>query len=230
MPQVTTRNAGVRRVNQEDDPPPRRPRYKALVVFRTFLTKATSSRRLHWSRDDIVRSIVTAHPIAPSRIDMKPIPKRTRASLPNTLAGIEDISVLNLAEVRSRLERNERVLSTSLFSTSPTSSTLAAFGTSPNSPLARGSMTSPPPDPFREKLLAARQALLTREQELLMEAGMVKMEVAEPIAESSSNARRRSEGTLQNGATNGSALSGKARAMEAIQAGEVSLSPSGKIL
>ena len=76
----------------------------------------------------------------------------------------------------------------------------------------------------------AHANLETGKQELLMEAGMVKMEVAEPIAESSTNARRRSEGTLQNGATNGSALSGKARAMEAIQAGEVSLSPSGKIL
>lgn len=163
-------------------------------------------------------------------MNMKPIPKRTRASLPNTQAGIEDISVLNLAEVRSRLERNERVLSTSLFSSSPTSSTLASFGTSPNSPLARGNQTSPPPDPFRDKLLAARQALLAREQELLMEAGMVKMEVGEPVAESSTDARRRSEGMVQNGNTNGNTRSGKARAMEAIQAGEVSLSPSGKIL
>jgi hypothetical protein len=90
----------------------------------------------------------------------------------------------------------------------------------------------PAPDPFREKLLAARQALLAREQELLMEAGMVKMEVGEPVAESSTDARRRSEGMAQGGIVNGNGgvKSGKARAMEAIQAGEGTLSPSGKIL
>lgn len=198
---------------------------------------------------------------------MRPIQRKTRASLPHTQAGIEDISYLNLGEVRNRLERNERVLNTALFSaspppaggaagfsTSPTTSTMARPGQTGQPGVAVGMGTSPSaPDPFREKLLQARQALLAREKELLMEQEMSKMEVGEyqgeeaqgltmsssgvvsrsPIAESSLDARRRSSGGGAGGMGhmgNGARYSGKARAMEAIQAGEVALHPNGIIL
>jgi len=208
--------------------------------------------------------------------------RRTRASEPNTIAGTEDISILTLSEVRSRLERNERVLNTALFSSSPTSpaafpapalapspgasatpgqgpisntaaSASSTFGTSPTSPFLRSTMprsngqTSPSPaqpsgDPLRDRLLAARQALLAREQELLLEESMDGMEVSEEVglgspsahAESSHAARRRSSGMsglgLANG--NGQPRSGKQRAMEAIQAGEVvgGQNPTGRML
>ena len=47
--------------------------------------------------------------------------RRSKGFTPNTQAGLEDINSLSLGEVRSRLERNARVLNTSLFSSSPTS-------------------------------------------------------------------------------------------------------------
>ena len=160
-------------------------------------------------------------------IEMPPPPRRARGSTP-TPAGLEDISTLTLGEVRSRLERNERVLSTALFTgtTSPASPVLSSSPTSEAQPFAVGSPTS---DPFREKLLAARQHLLAREHELVSQDGMQNMDMGngdQQLAESSSDARRRSSA-----ASFGAVMrSGKARAVETIQAGEGKLAQNGIIL
>lgn len=190
---------------------------------------------------------------------MPPVTRRTRPSVPNTGVGLEDISTLSLPEVRSRLERNERVLNTSLFS-SPAGS---QFSTSPTSTFLP-TTTSPPPlsphqtaagsgiggtaipvppspsnDPFREKLLLVRHQLLEREQELLVQEatdaqlngqsdGIKEEEM--PYAESSTTARRRSSGNgaIGNGRLAGGAklTSGKARALESIQAEDEKLAPN----
>lgn len=89
-----------------------------------------------------------------------------------------------------------------------------------------------PNDPFREKLLRAREALLTREKELIMEQrmGEIKVENGEvygQMGESSAEGRRRSSAGLNHGL---GLKSGKARAMEEIQASEVNLHPNGIIL
>lgn len=86
---------------------------------------------------------------------------------------------------------------------------------------------------MRDRLLAARQALLAREQELLLEQGVSKMEMDEgsggdksPIVESSADARRRSSAV----AGVAPVRSGKARAVESIKATEGGLHPNGIIL
>ena len=96
-----------------------------------------------------------------------PQARRPRTSI--TPLGADDVSLLNLPEVRSRLERNSRVLSTSLFSPPLTPS---------------GFPLTPSPDPARDKLLASREQLLARERELLQ---------AQDEGESSSAGRRRSD-------------------------------------
>lgn len=137
-------------------------------------------------------------------------PSTRRSSLPSVTAlPPDEISALSLAEVRARLERNERVLNSSIFSPPR----------SPSLPNIASSSTSPTPDPVREKLLVSRQQLLHREQELLMaqmDDGIEKMGVGS-LAESSASARRRSR-------------SGKVRALERIQAGEGRLAKNGVLL
>lgn len=84
---------------------------------------------------------------------------------------------------------------------------------------------------MRDRLVVARQALLAREQELLLEQGITKLEVTDtphsPLAESSADGRRRSSGQ---GVMGGAIRSGKARAMESIKVVEGELDPNGIIL
>lgn len=129
---------------------------------------------------------------------MPPQSRRARPSL--TPQGADDTSTLSLREVQSRLERNERVLKSSLFS--PSLSTLP--------PRLSQTPTSPTPDPVREKLLASRQQLLQREQELILAESVGNMDV-NPAGETSEAGRRRSSV---------GGRSGKARAMEMILAAE----------
>lgn len=71
----------------------------------------------------------------------------------------DDVSHLSLAEVRDRLARNERTLTT-------------VFGTSPSA-----SMNGATADPARDALLSMREALLAREQELMADGiGSMSME------------------------------------------------------
>lgn len=75
-------------------------------------------------------------------------------------AQYDDVSHLSLAEVRDRLARNERTLTT-------------VFGTSPSASMNGGGA----PDPARDALLSMREALLAREQELMADGiGSMSME------------------------------------------------------
>ncbi|ORY29636.1 hypothetical protein BCR39DRAFT_505425 [Naematelia encephala] len=122
--------------------------------------------------------------------------------------GADDINNLNLDAVRARLERNSRVLGSGIFSPSPTTAD----------------------DPVRQKLLEAREQLLAREQELLA-LGVEGMNI-EPgsIPESSSAARRRSSTGVGGSGELGGARSGKASALEAIQANESRLAKNGLLI
>ena len=145
---------------------------------------------------------------------MPPSVRRQRASLPNAF---DDVSTLTLSEVRARLDRNERVLNTSIFSpTSPQSSPGPSLSTSPTSPFASTLGPASPPDPLRDRLLAVRQHLLARQQELCKDDGSPNGgSVSSPgHAESSSSALRRGEDGVIS-AVGGK--SGKMRAMEAIK-------------
>ena len=135
-----------------------------------------------------------------------PRPRRSRPSL--TPQGADDISSLSLDQIRARLERNQRVLNTSLLSTSHPAS----------SPPRDQTLT----DPVRGKLLVSRQELLRREQDLIKQVagdGNVDMDVSEG-GETSQMAKRRSH----------SGKVGKARILETIQAGEGSLTRNGVLL
>lgn len=81
----------------------------------------------------------------------------------------DDVSHLTLAEVRDRLARNERTLTT-------------VFGTSPSATMNGGGGAA---DPARDALLSMREALLAREQELMADGiGSMSMEERSPIATS----------------------------------------------
>lgn len=95
------------------------------------------------------------------------VPRRARGSLSagSGRSPIDEISHLNITEVRERLARNERVLNSSLISASPSSSGGMAMAMSPNSSRALGSG-----DPVRARLLAVRAQLCAREAELLADS------------------------------------------------------------
>ncbi|WVQ85833.1 hypothetical protein IAT38_008001 [Cryptococcus sp. DSM 104549] len=144
-------------------------------------------------------------------------PRRARPTLSAAIA--DDIPSLTLPEVKDRLARNAALLSSPLFSQgtapvhqSPTSpqgshpSTFPAAGPSSPTPL-HPAQQQQQPDPIRDKLVAARDALLLREQELMME----KMAVGD------------AKGKMV-------ARSGKQRVLESIQQGEGSLAKNGLIL
>lgn len=77
----------------------------------------------------------------------------------------DDVSHLSLAEVRDRLLRNERTLTT-------------VFGTSPSAALNGGGA-----DPARDALLSMREALLAREQQLMADGiGSMSMEERGPVS------------------------------------------------
>lgn len=192
----------------------------------------------------LVRITKPSTPMPPNR--------RHRPSLP-TSPGADDISGLSLSECRDRLARNERVLNSSLFSsvspppslsTSPTSpflgdqSTFHAFGSAASASASAGPSRppAPPVDPVKEKLLLTRQALLQREQELMMAQStdqVAKLEVGSPESPrfmDTMSAGRRVSGSGGGGSAAGASRSGKARAMEIIRQGEANRSPNAIIL
>ncbi|ORX41077.1 hypothetical protein BD324DRAFT_647974 [Kockovaella imperatae] len=135
------------------------------------------------------------------------MPPRRRSSVP---VGADDISTLTLPQINERIERNERVLNTSLFS-----------------PFQLAG--SPPAhDPVRDRLLAIRQALQERKRELedsALDRSLNGMSLdAEPqLAESSAQAQRRDSG-------GGLASSGRAMAMQTIQVQDAKLPPNSVTL
>lgn len=124
----------------------------------------------------------------------------------------DEIAHLTLAEVRDRLARNERVLSSALFSTSPTARTggFGANGVNGNGP-SMGSPTNPNggEDPVRTRLLAVRSQLRAREAELLADSvGQMDLSAERPMARSPPT------------------RSAKANALAAIRQGEAERRPS----
>lgn len=183
---------------------------------------------------------------------MMPI-RRSRGSLPSSPTPADDVSGLTLPEVRDRLARNSRVLSSSLFSpsTSPAStSVLSNYARTDQSPGAgqagpsRHAQTQAQPvDPVRERLVQTRDALLAREAELLA-LGMEGMSVT-PIA-SPSGVKQEMDGNGSPISSKGGYMSpdgggrrdsagrlvrgsGKQRALDTIRQGEVGLA-QGNIL
>jgi hypothetical protein len=94
------------------------------------------------------------------------VPRRSRGSLSSASgqSPTDEISHLTLAEVRERIARNERVLNSALFSTSP-SAGMNGAAMSPGS--SRGSGSD---DPVRARLLAVRASLCAREAELIADS------------------------------------------------------------
>lgn len=147
----------------------------------------------------------------------------------------DEISLLTLPEVRTRLTRNNALLSSSLFASSPSqpqpppspsSSNVnnngigPGPGPGPSQGLSQGPGQQQPSDPIREKLLIAREALLAREKELLEEQTQDEIQDQDGTDPASGGARRGSEGMR----------SGKRRVIESIKQGEGSLAKNGLIL
>ncbi|WVQ95551.1 hypothetical protein IAU59_002648 [Kwoniella sp. CBS 9459] len=151
------------------------------------------------------------------------MPPARRSSRPSVSAsGADDVANLTLAEVRDRLNRNNALLSSPLFASPPTSPQLGlgVAGPGPNS-----AMSPTRSDPVRDKLVAARESLLAREQELMLGTLSVKEENGDGYdvtmgPKGAKDGRRTSEG----------GVSGKAKVLERIKAGEGSLARNGLIL
>jgi hypothetical protein len=158
-------------------------------------------------------------------------PRNSIPSSPNPNPS-DEFANLSLAEVRDRLTRNARVLSSTLLtpSTSPSSASVL------NQHMAGPSRPRVAHDPVRAKLEAVREALLAREAELLA-AGMGAMSVdvkeepmemkvepgSSPISPTTSMGRRGS-------GTPGGGRSGKQRALDLIRQGESDLPPGAILL
>jgi hypothetical protein len=160
--------------------------------------------------------------------------RRPRNSLPTSPNPGDEFSNLTLAEVRDRLTRNARVLSSTLLtpSTSPSSASILnqhMSGAGPSRP-------RPTHDPVRAKLEAVREALLAREAELLagemgglevkdepMEMEMKVEPGSSPIGPTNGMGRRGS-------GTPGGSRSGKQRALDLIRQGESGLAPGAILL
>lgn len=154
---------------------------------------------------------------------MMPI-RRSRGSIPTSPTPADDVSNLTLAEVRDRLARNTRVLSSSLFSpsTSPASTSVLAAQAGPSR------HAQPPVDPVRERLVQNREALLAREAELLAE-GLEGMSMS-PAASVKQESPAAAAGNRLAGNSSPMSVrsSGKQRALDTIRQGEGSL-PSNAI-
>lgn len=155
--------------------------------------------------------------------------RRPRNSLPTSPNPGDEFANLTLAEVRDRLTRNARVLSSTLLtpSTSPSSASVL------NQHMGAGP-SRPRQDPVRAKLEAVREALLARESELLagemggLEVKDEPMEMkvepgSSPISPTTVMGRRES-------GTPGGSRSGKQRALDLIRQGESDLPPGAILL
>lgn len=190
-------------------PPPPSPSERLYKASRRPSTTAPSTT-----------TTTPTHPVhQPHTYTTTPMPQAVPLRVPgrnrgrNSLPGSDEISHLSLGEVRDRLARNERVLNTSLFSTSPTASSSFGSGFSPTAP--RQVPTADAPDPVRDRLLAVREQLRAREAELLAD-GMSGMSLSP-----SSPSRLASSPPTR---------SGKARALDAIRQGELNLAPNSMVL
>ncbi|KAK6906693.1 hypothetical protein I203_100680 [Kwoniella mangroviensis CBS 8507] len=136
-------------------------------------------------------------------------PRRSSRTSLSSPTGADDISYLTLAEVRDRLNRNNALLSSPLFATPQ----VGAAG--------------PSSDPVKDKLLLAREALLAREQELMLD----NMHLADQDTQQQQiyNGSPPKSPTLSLGG-GGNGRSGKARVLNRIREGESNLAKNGLIL
>ena len=145
----------------------------------------------------------------------------------------DDIAHLSLAEVQARLERNARVLGLALFSpsTSPLSPSPLAGPFPPSTPAAQAGAAaaaaaggSGAVDPVRAKLLLARQALLDRQSELLLQSaqnGLSAIHV-DPSLDPPSN--------VGGSPVAGPSKSGSQRALEEIRMRDRDLAPRSRMM
>ncbi|WVQ70562.1 hypothetical protein IAR50_000081 [Cryptococcus sp. DSM 104548] len=149
-----------------------------------------------------------------------------RRARPSLVAAInEDIPSLSLSEVKARLERNSALLASPLFASSPA-------GPSPAGPSTAVSTADKVEvvDPVREKLVKAREALLMREQELMMES--MNMDGAGEAGSGSPAFGGGSDFGLGKGKGKEREVhtSGKMRVLDRIRRGEGTLAKNGLIL
>ncbi|WRT70601.1 uncharacterized protein IL334_007599 [Kwoniella shivajii] len=104
-------------------------------------------------------------------------PRRSSRPSISSPTGGDDVSSLTLGQVRDRLNRNEALLNSPLFASPNGANVLVSPPTSPQIGVGESgpgpstiSFSSPQPnhDPVKDKLLLARESLLAREQELMM--------------------------------------------------------------
>ncbi|ODO10506.1 hypothetical protein I350_01101 [Cryptococcus amylolentus CBS 6273] len=146
----------------------------------------------------------------------------TRRARPSLVAAInEDIPSLSLPEVKARLERNTALLASPLFASPPDASSAGSSSSSSSAQIV---------DPVRDKLVKAREALLMREQELMME----NMDMDDPGGAGSAGFA--SAAGQDFGFSKGKGkerevhTSGKMRVLDRIRRGEGTLAKNGLIL
>ncbi|WVQ63230.1 uncharacterized protein L199_001381 [Kwoniella botswanensis] len=138
-------------------------------------------------------------------------PRRSSRTSLSSPTGADDISYLTLAEVRDRLNRNNALLSSPLFATPQ----VGAAG--------------PSSDPVKDKLLLAREALLAREQELMLgNMHLVDQDSHQQQPQIYNGSPTKSPTLGLVGGGNG--RSGKARVLNRIREGESNLAKNGLIL
>ncbi|WWC92201.1 uncharacterized protein L201_007155 [Kwoniella dendrophila CBS 6074] len=174
-------------------------------------------------------------------------PRRSSRTSISSPTGADDVSSLSLAEVRDRLNRNNALLNSPLFANQQPNSPPIGVGIGVGGPGPSSSsfspIHSPQPnhsDPVKEKLLLAREALLAREQELMLSNIHLKDENMD-IEPTSPNLNGSSIGNdgmkVENGQErikspnnlNGG-RSGKARVLNKIREDECNLAKNGLIL
>lgn len=187
-------------------------------------------------------------------------PRRSSRTSISSPTGADDVSYLTLAEVRDRLNRNNALLNSPLFATQPQiQPTSPPIGIGIGGPGPSSSSFSPihspqsqsvnSSDPVKDKLLLAREALLAREQELMLSNIHIKdeqMDVENSNLNSNGfginnshsdgggvvkleNGQARIKSPTNNLNSNGG-RSGKARVLNKIREDECNLAKNGLIL
>jgi hypothetical protein len=166
--------------------------------------------------------------------------RRPRNSLPSSPTPGDEVSNLTLAEVRDRLSRNARVLSSFMFSpsTSPASVSVLNANMQGQAGPSRHSQPQPTPprDPVREKLEATREALLAREAELVAQSmsGVSVKEEPDTIMGGTNGSPVDLKGGYMNDRRGSGGLgggrSGKQRALDTIRQGEMDMGPNAILL
>ncbi|WWC72511.1 uncharacterized protein I206_106473 [Kwoniella pini CBS 10737] len=175
-------------------------------------------------------------------------PRRSSRTSISPITGADDVSSLTLAEVRDRLNRNNILLESPLFGGSPNKNQISpsigmnigigepgpssmSFSPSPNK-IQNYQINQNIDDPVRNKLLLARESLLAREQELMM--NNLNMSPKIEIDEQHINGNGEESGKISfmenQNQQQSQGRSGKARVLNRIREDEHNLARNGLIL